>query len=139
LPADGLGHGVRWHDLSLIDLANGHLVEDLKLGLDLCRNGKPPAVLPEAQVYSQFPLSDEGLNTSVLAGSMATWAMLADAPGRWLQSLARRKPGGHGHGPAGAAGVAGADIDGLLVTWLAYLLFGLAAPAWLALPVWPAG
>lgn len=57
----GAGMAFDWRDLALIDLASGHLVEDLKMGLDFCRHGKPPLFCPDARVTSYFPLSEEGL------------------------------------------------------------------------------
>ena len=59
----GTGMAFAWRDITLIDLASGHIVEDLKMGLDFCRSGKPPLFCPSAQVDSYFPSSDEGVNT----------------------------------------------------------------------------
>lgn len=42
----GAGMAFAWRDLALVDLANGHLVEDVKLGLDLCQQGKPRSSAP---------------------------------------------------------------------------------------------
>lgn len=58
----GTGMAFAWADLAKANLATGHLVEDLKLGLDFCRNGKPPLFCPQAQVTSLFPTSDDGLS-----------------------------------------------------------------------------
>ena len=65
LPCQLMGSGMAfaWRDLVLIDLASGHIVEDLKMGLDFCRSGKSPLFCPEARVSSFFPRSDEGLST----------------------------------------------------------------------------
>lgn len=139
LPCQLMGAGMAfgWHDLSLINLANGHLVEDVKLGLDLCQQGKPPAFCPEALVTSQFPLSQQGLNSQRTRWEHGHLGlMLADAPKRAMAAISQRN-----------ASLAALTVDLLvpplallvlvllglnLVTWLAYLLFGLAAPAWLA-------
>jgi len=40
------------------DLANGCIVEDMKLGLDLAIAGTPPKFLPDAIVWSRFPDSE---------------------------------------------------------------------------------
>ncbi|HDS1695009.1 MULTISPECIES: glycosyltransferase family 2 protein [Pseudomonas] len=140
LPCQLMGAGMAfgWHDLSLINLANGHLVEDVKLGLDLCQQGKPPAFCPEALVTSQFPLSQQGLNSQRTRWEHGHLGlMLADAPKRAKAAITQRN-----------ASLAALTLDLLvpplallvlallglnLVTWLAYLLFGLALPAWLAL------
>jgi cellulose synthase/poly-beta-1,6-N-acetylglucosamine synthase-like glycosyltransferase len=140
LPCQLMGAGMAfgWRDLALIDLANGHLVEDVKLGLDLCQQGKPPVFCPEAVVSSQFPASQRGL------GSQRTrWEhghlgmMLADAPRRALVAITQRNssllamtldllvP------PLALLALALLGLN--LVAWLAYLLFGLATPAWIAL------
>ncbi|MFK3820086.1 glycosyltransferase family 2 protein [Pseudomonas sp. NPDC089407] len=140
LPCQLMGAGMAfgWHDLSLINLANGHLVEDVKLGLDLCQQGKPPLFCPEALVTSQFPLSQQGLNSQRTRWEHGHLGlMLGDGPKRALAAITQRN---------GALAAMTLDLVvsplallvltllGLnLVTWLAYLLFGLAAPAWLAL------
>ena len=64
LPCSLMGSGMAfvWRDLALIELASGHIVEDLKMGLDFCRSGKPPLFCPDALVSSDFPRSDEGLS-----------------------------------------------------------------------------
>jgi cellulose synthase/poly-beta-1,6-N-acetylglucosamine synthase-like glycosyltransferase len=133
----GAGMAFAWNDLSLINLANGHLVEDVKLGLDLCQQGKPPAFCPEALVTSQFPLSEQGLNSQRTRWEHGHLGlMLADAPKRAMAAITQRN-----------ASLAALTLDLLvpplallvlallglnLVTWLAYLLFGLAVPARLA-------
>jgi len=140
LPCQLMGAGMAfgWRDLSLIDLANGHLVEDVKLGLDLCQRGKPPVFCPEALVTSQFPLSQQGLNSQRTRWEHGHLGlMLADAPKRALAALTQRN-----------GSLAALTLDLLvpplallvlallglnLVTWLAYLLFGIATPAWVAL------
>lgn len=65
LPCQLMGSGMAfaWRDLGAINLASGHLVEDLQMGLDLCRQGRPPLFCPAAQVISYFPSSDEGLSS----------------------------------------------------------------------------
>ncbi|PYB73819.1 glycosyl transferase [Pseudomonas sp. LB-090624] len=140
LPCQLMGAGMAfgWHDLSMINLANGHLVEDVKLGLDLCQQGKPPLFCPEALVTSQFPLSQQGLNSQRTRWEHGHLGlMLGDAPKRVLAAITQRN-----------GSLAAMTLDlvvsplalltltllGLnLVTWLAFLLFDLSAPAWLAL------
>jgi cellulose synthase/poly-beta-1,6-N-acetylglucosamine synthase-like glycosyltransferase len=62
LPCQLMGTGMAfpWDVLRSVDLASGHAVEDLKLGLDLARVGKPPLFCPSAGVNSLFPLSAKG-------------------------------------------------------------------------------
>src|SRR5690606_8316715 len=66
----------------------GHIVEDLKLGLDLAREGYAPVFCPEARVTSVFPLSSEGIESQ-----RTRWEhghlhiMLKDGPGYFLQGF----------------------------------------------------
>jgi hypothetical protein len=52
-----------WETLKGVDLGHGHIVEDLRLGLDLSRAGHPPLFCPDALVTSLFPRSDEGVRS----------------------------------------------------------------------------
>ena len=63
LPCQLMGTGMAfpWACLNAVELASGHIVEDLKLGIDLALAGRPPVFCPEALVTSQFPSSDSGL------------------------------------------------------------------------------
>ncbi|RCL27352.1 glycosyl transferase [Pseudomonas sp. AFG_SD02_1510_Pfu_092] len=140
LPCQLMGSGMAfgWPDLAAVDLANGHLVEDVKLGLDLCQQGKPPVFCPEAVVSSQFPASQQGL-----ASQRTRWEhghlglILSDAPRRALVAITQR----NGRLLAMALDLLVPPLALLvlallglnLVAWLAYLLFDVAAPAWLAL------
>jgi cellulose synthase/poly-beta-1,6-N-acetylglucosamine synthase-like glycosyltransferase len=65
LPCQLMGTGMAfpWLSLKRANLATGHIVEDLKLGLDLARAGLPPLFCPSALVESFFPLSEEGLGS----------------------------------------------------------------------------
>jgi hypothetical protein len=133
----GAGMAFSWRDLVAVDLANGHLVEDLKLGLDFCRIGKPPLFCPDAQVTSQFPLSQEGLSSQ-----RTRWehghlgVILAEVPKLLVSAVTRRN-----------APLLAMTLDLLVpplallvmglvgvacVAWLAALLFGITAPAWVA-------
>ena len=140
LPCQLMGAGMAfgWHDLGLVDLANGHLVEDVKLGLDLCQQGKPPVFCPEALVTSQFPANEQGLNSQRTRWEHGHLGlMLSDAPRRALAALK------HGNGsllamtldllvpPLALLVLALVAVN--LLAWLAYLLFGVVAPAWIAL------
>ncbi|MEB6589171.1 glycosyltransferase family 2 protein [Pseudomonas asiatica] len=140
LPCQLMGAGMAfgWRDLALINLANGHLVEDVKLGLDLCQQGKPPIFCPQALVTSQFPASQQGLNSQRTRWEHGHLGlMLADAPKRALAAI----KGGNGSllamtldllvPPLALLVLALLGLN--LVAWLTYLLVGLAAPAWIAL------
>jgi cellulose synthase/poly-beta-1,6-N-acetylglucosamine synthase-like glycosyltransferase len=63
LPCQLMGSGMAfpWMSISSMDLADGHIVEDMKLGLDLARLGVPPVFCPEALVLSEFPTHEQGI------------------------------------------------------------------------------
>ncbi|WP_442113956.1 glycosyltransferase family 2 protein [Pseudomonas sp. NUPR-001] len=139
LPCQLMGSGMAfvWRDLVLADLANGHLVEDLKLGLDFCRSAKPPLFCPQAQVISYFPANDEGLSSQ-----RTRWehghlgVLLAEVPRLLGASVARR------NGKLLAmtldllvpplALLTLALLALFVVSWLAFLLFKVSAPAQIA-------
>jgi cellulose synthase/poly-beta-1,6-N-acetylglucosamine synthase-like glycosyltransferase len=91
LPCQLMGTGMAfpWVCISTARLATGHIVEDLKLGIDLARAGTPPLFCPEALVTSQFPTSSEGIQSQ-----RTRWehghlgVILSDAPRLFLGSLA---------------------------------------------------
>lgn len=62
LPCQLMGTGMAflWTDLSACNLASGHLVEDMQLGLELAKKGKSPVFNIDTNVSSYFPSSDEG-------------------------------------------------------------------------------
>lgn len=55
----GTGMAFPWAMAQRMDLANGHLVEDMKLGAELALAGTPPLFCPEALVTSEFPTQAE--------------------------------------------------------------------------------
>jgi cellulose synthase/poly-beta-1,6-N-acetylglucosamine synthase-like glycosyltransferase len=93
LPCQLMGTGMAflWKDISTANLASGHIVEDLQLGIDFCRTGKPPLFLPEALVTSVFPISAEGLS-----GQRTRWehghlgVILSEAPGLFAEAIHKR-------------------------------------------------
>lgn len=92
LPCQLMGTGMAfpWPVISQTALATGHIVEDLKLGIDLARTGVPPLFCPEAQVMSRFPVTGQGF-----AEQRKRWEhghlgmMFGVAPGLFAQALAR--------------------------------------------------
>jgi cellulose synthase/poly-beta-1,6-N-acetylglucosamine synthase-like glycosyltransferase len=55
----GTGMALPWAAISNINLANGNLVEDMKLGIDLSKSGNPPLFYEDALVTSYFPSASE--------------------------------------------------------------------------------
>lgn len=84
----GTGMAFPWTCLSAATLATGHIVEDLKLGLELASVGYPALFCPEAQVSSFFPASEEGFKSQ-----RARWehgyldVLMKDAPAVLLKAL----------------------------------------------------
>ncbi len=86
----GTGMAFQWDCLRNAALANGHIAEDLKLGLDLARAGSPPLFCPEARVTSTFAASAEGSNTQRTRWEHGHLALiLSDAP-RLIAAALRR-------------------------------------------------
>ncbi|MGA2564251.1 MAG: glycosyltransferase family 2 protein [Steroidobacteraceae bacterium] len=65
LPCQLMGTGMAfpWFHIRSANLATGHIVEDLKLGIDLALAGTPPLFCPEALVTSDFPVSADGVQS----------------------------------------------------------------------------
>lgn len=92
LPCQLMGTGMAfpWESIRDADLGKGHIVEDLKLGLDLARVGQPPLFCPEALVSSVFPVSAAGAHAQRTRWEHGHLGMiLGEAPGLLLRSLAR--------------------------------------------------
>ena len=62
LPCQLMGTGMAfpWAMIQQAELASGHIVEDLKLGLDFAAAGRAPRLCTEALVTSVFPANAEG-------------------------------------------------------------------------------
>jgi cellulose synthase/poly-beta-1,6-N-acetylglucosamine synthase-like glycosyltransferase len=95
LPCQLMGTGMAfpWSCLATESLATGHLVEDLKLGIDLARAGLPPLFCPEALVTSAFPISGEGVRAQRTRWEHGHLGIiLSEAPRLLLDSLVRLSP-----------------------------------------------
>jgi cellulose synthase/poly-beta-1,6-N-acetylglucosamine synthase-like glycosyltransferase len=90
LPCQLMGSGMAfpWISISKMELADSHIVEDMKMGLDLARLGVPPIFCPEALVISLFPTHEEGIKdqrTRWEHGHLGI--MLSEAPRVFFQGL----------------------------------------------------
>lgn len=89
----GTGMAFPWEHLVSAKLATGHIVEDLKLGIDLALAGVPPVYCPNALVTSEFPTSESGVD-----GQRTRWehghlsVILSDAVHVAFVSLRRFDP-----------------------------------------------
>jgi cellulose synthase/poly-beta-1,6-N-acetylglucosamine synthase-like glycosyltransferase len=92
LPCQLMGSGMAspWACINSADLATGHIVEDLKLGIELARRGTPPLFCPEALVTSEFPASSEGIRSQRTRWEHGHLSViLNEAPRLFLDSLSR--------------------------------------------------
>ncbi len=55
----GTGMAFPWSVINKVDLASGHIVEDMKLGFDLAIAGYPPLLCPQVRVIGQLPQSQD--------------------------------------------------------------------------------
>jgi cellulose synthase/poly-beta-1,6-N-acetylglucosamine synthase-like glycosyltransferase len=89
----GSGMAFPWSVIRTATLATSHIVEDLKLGIDLARTGTAPVFCAEALVTSEFPLSSAGA-----ASQRTRWehghlsVILSEVPGLAWDSLTRFDP-----------------------------------------------
>lgn len=65
LPCQLMGTGMAfpWKLIQQAEIASGHIVEDLKLGLDFANMGLAPQFCPDVAVISLFPLNNDGVKT----------------------------------------------------------------------------
>ena len=93
LPCQLMGTGMAflWDDIKEINLASGHIVEDMKLGVDLARINKAAIFLPEALVKSVFPLTQEATNTQRARWEHGHLGMImSEAPSLLFEALQTR-------------------------------------------------
>jgi len=90
LPCQLMGTGMAfpWMCITTAALATGHIVEDLKLGIDLARAGTPPMFCAEALVTSQFAASSEGSQSQRTRWEHGHLGLIvSDAPRLFLESI----------------------------------------------------
>lgn len=86
----GTGMAFAWDMIAKADLANGNIVEDMKLGIELCKSGKSPIFYADALVTSYFPLA-----TDAQTGQRARWEhghlamILSEVPKLLVQGITK--------------------------------------------------
>lgn len=86
----GTGMAFPWQTIAKASLATGHIVEDMKLGMDLALAGSAPMFCPHALVYSYFPTSTEGVQSQRTRWEHGHLSMIAStAPATLLAGLRR--------------------------------------------------
>jgi cellulose synthase/poly-beta-1,6-N-acetylglucosamine synthase-like glycosyltransferase len=96
LPCQLMGTGMAfpWDVIRRVDLANGSIVEDLKLGLNLAQLGSPPLFCASAGVSSHFPFSESGAKTQRERWETGHVRMiLAEGPRYLFYAIVRRNLG----------------------------------------------
>jgi len=133
----GAGMAFTWQQVSAVNLATSHLVEDLKLGLECAALGKPPLFCPDAVVNSHFPTSQEGLSIQRKRWEHGHLGLvLAEGPKRVGRALVQRNWPLLGMAldlvvpPLALLTLLLAAF--FVVTWLAFWLLGMLLPAVLA-------
>lgn len=86
----GTGMAFPWQTISMARLATGHIVEDMKLGMDLALAGTPPMFCPHALVHSQFPASTEGTLSQRTRWEHGHLSMIAGTAPATLAAAVRR-------------------------------------------------
>lgn len=92
-PLMGTGMAFPWALIQAAPLASGHIVEDMRLGLDLAAIGAAPLFCPQALVTSTFPIHAQGI-----AEQRARWEqghvgmILGEAPRALWRAITRRRP-----------------------------------------------
>lgn len=95
LPCQLMGTGMAfpWHVISRADLGHGHVVEDLKLGLELAAVGHAPIFCPAARVTSCFPASKVGAESQRARWEFGHFSIIRGLALPYLaSSIIRRDP-----------------------------------------------
>jgi len=93
LPCQLMGSGMAfpWRSVAQGRLASGHLVEDLKLGVELAQAGSAPLFCPAALVTSLFPIATAGVESQRRRWEHGHLSVLLSlGPKLWWRALARR-------------------------------------------------
>lgn len=96
LPCHLFGSGMAFprSAISRTSIGSPHVVEDLKLGLDLATHGAPPLFIPEAVVRSSFPRNRKGLKDQRLRWEHGYMSMMIAEGPRVLAAAVRRRDAG---------------------------------------------
>jgi cellulose synthase/poly-beta-1,6-N-acetylglucosamine synthase-like glycosyltransferase len=89
----GTGMAFPWQCLSRVALAGGHIVEDMKLGIECARIGMPPLFCPDARVTSVFPASSAGIASQRRRWEHGHLAMISGDARRLIAEAVARRDG----------------------------------------------
>lgn len=95
LPCQLMGTGMAfpWTSIRMANLATGHIVEDLRLGIDLATTGKPPVFCADALVTSNFPISVDGVQVQRTRWEHGHLSLVICVPKLLLQSFKQMNMG----------------------------------------------
>lgn len=95
LPCQLMGSGMAfpWPLLQKVNLASGHLVEDLKLGMDCAQAGYAPVLYPAAVVSSHFPTNEQGTRSQRQRWEHGHLSMVVSMAPSLLRSAITRRNG----------------------------------------------
>jgi cellulose synthase/poly-beta-1,6-N-acetylglucosamine synthase-like glycosyltransferase len=89
----GSGMAFPWTIIAKADFADAHLVEDMKLGLELASSGQGARFCDRALVSSSFPLSRRGLETQADRWEKGRLQIAASCAAILVEALRHRQPG----------------------------------------------
>jgi cellulose synthase/poly-beta-1,6-N-acetylglucosamine synthase-like glycosyltransferase len=134
----GVGMAFPWPVIRDVKLASGHIVEDLKLGVDLALAGHVPLFCADAYVSSGFPVSAAGQNIQRTRWEHGHFTIIREYCSRLIaEAIRQRRPAllalalDIAVPPIGLLAVANAAAS--LAAAAVALAFG--ASAWLILPL----
>lgn len=81
----GTGMIIPWHIICKADLANEHIVEDMKLAFDVAQTGHAPTYCPEFGITSFFPQTEKGTISQRRRWERGHLAMIGSAFGYLLR------------------------------------------------------
>ncbi|GAC1674091.1 MAG: glycosyltransferase family 2 protein [Steroidobacteraceae bacterium] len=95
LPCQLMGTGMAfpWTCISAVNLASGHIVEDMQLGVDLALAGTAPLFCPGALVTSTFPSSEQGIASQRVRWEHGHLGVIASQTLRLVASAVRNLNG----------------------------------------------
>ena len=89
VPLFGAGMAFPWETISTAPLASGDLVEDMRLGIELCRNGQAPLFCPNALFRGMLPGNIDDANMQRRRWEHGHLSVFRDVPALLLGGLVR--------------------------------------------------
>lgn len=90
-PLTGSGMAFPWHVIAAVPLASGHIVEDLKLGMDSALAGFPVSFCAQARVLSAFPQTRTGVEAQTARWEHGHFQLMRSHAARLIAAAIRRR------------------------------------------------